>query len=76
MVYPNANTMPRFNIPGDGQYGMAKGTNNSFNNNTYNIDIALNGTNVSVDDIMNRFKAELALIGAKEGRSRALGGMY
>jgi TP901 family phage tail tape measure protein len=76
MVYPNANTMPRFNIPGDGQYGMAKGTNNSFNNNTYNIDIDLNGTNVSVDDIMNRFKAELALIGAKQGRSRALGGMY
>ena len=76
MVYPNANTMPRFNIPGEGKYGMPKGTNNSFNNNTYNIDIDLNGTNVSVDDIMNRFKAELALIGAKEGRSRALGGMY
>jgi hypothetical protein len=34
----------------------------------------LNGTNVTADDIMRRFKAELALINAKEGRVRTVGG--
>jgi hypothetical protein len=42
----------------------------------YNIDIELNGTNITVDDIMKQFKSELALIGAKEGRVRTLGGNY
>ena len=41
-----------------------------------NIDIDLNGTNISADDIMRRFKAELALINAKEGRVRTVGGSY
>jgi hypothetical protein len=71
----NVNYGPRFNLPQDGKYNMPKGINSSFNNNTYNIDIDLNGTNVTVDDIMRRFKAELALINAKEGRNRLLGGV-
>ena len=50
--------------------------NNSYNNNVYNIDIALNGTNVTVDDVMNRFKSELALVNAKQGRVRTVGGQY
>ena len=42
----------------------------------YNIDIDLNGTNVTADDIMRKFKSELALINAKEGRVRSFGGNY
>jgi len=76
MVYPNASTMPRYNIPTNTISGLNNHHNNSYNNNTYNIDIALNGTNVTVDDVMRSFKAELALINAKEGRSRIAGGKY
>ena len=75
-IYPNVNTMPRYNIPSNTIGGVNPGTNNSYNNNTYNIDIALNGTNVTADDIMRKFKAELALINAKEGRIRTVGGSY
>ena len=50
--------------------------NTSSSNIIYNIDIDLNGTNVTADDIMRKFKSELALIGAKEGRTRNLGGQY
>ncbi len=64
-----------YNIPTGTFLNNMPATSNSFNNNVYNIDIDLNGTNVSVDDIMRRFKAELALVGAKEGRMRTLGGM-
>ena len=76
-IYPNIDTMPRYNItPSAPSSAGNVGTNNSFNNNVYNIDIDLNGTNVTADDIMRRFKAELALIGAREGRSRVVGGQY
>lgn len=75
-IYPNINTMPRYNIPNNTISGVNGGMNNSYNNNTYNIDIALNGTNVTADDIMRKFKAELALINAKEGRVRTVGGKY
>ena len=75
-IYPNIETMPRYNIPSNTIGGVNPGTNNSYNNNTYNIDIALNGTNVTADDIMRKFKAELALINAKEGRIRTVGGNY
>jgi isocitrate lyase len=67
---------PSFNIPSNTISGVRGGANNSYNNNVYNIDIDLNGTNVSADDIMRRFKAELALINAKEGRVRTVGGSY
>jgi hypothetical protein len=75
-IYPNIDTMPRYNIPSNTISGVQGGANNSYNNNVYNIDIDLNGTNVSADDIMRRFKAELALINAKEGRVRTVGGSY
>jgi len=76
MVYPNASTMPRYNIPTNTISGLNNHHNNSYNNNVYNIDIALNGTNVTVDDVMRSFKSELALINAKEGRTRIAGGKY
>lgn len=75
-IYPNIETMPRYNIPSNTIGGVNSGTNNSYNNNTYNIDISLNGTNVSADDIIRKFKAELALINAKEGRVRTVGGKH
>jgi hypothetical protein len=75
-IYPNIETMPRYNIPSNTIGGVNPGTNNSYNNNTYNIDIALSGTNVTADDIMRKFKAELALINAKEGRIRTVGGNH
>ena len=69
----NINT-PRYNIPTNTISGVNGGANNSYNNNVYNIDIALNGTNVTADDVMRKFKAELALVNAREGRVRTVGG--
>ena len=65
---------PRYDIPNNIISGVKGGANNSFNNNTYNIDIKLTGTNITPDDIIRKFKAELALINAKEGRTRSFGG--
>jgi hypothetical protein len=73
MIYPNAATMPRYNIASGEVTGMRGGINSSYNNNTYSINIALNGTNVTADDVMRRFKAEMALVHAKEGRSKTVG---
>ena len=69
---PNAG--PSYNIPSNSITGVKGGANNSYNNNVYNIDIALNGTNVTADDVMRKFKAELALVNAREGRVRTVGG--
>jgi hypothetical protein len=74
MIYPNAETMPKYNIHSGEVTGMRGGVNSSYNNNTYAINIALNGTNVTADDVMRRFKTEMALVHAKEGRSRSVGG--
>jgi TP901 family phage tail tape measure protein len=74
MIYPNAATMPKYNIASGEVTGMRGGVNSSYNNNTYSINIALNGTNVTADDVMRRFKSEMALVHAKEGRSRSVGG--
>jgi hypothetical protein len=73
MVYPNAATMPRFNIPSGAKYNGMGPSNTSSSSNVYNIDIDLNGTTVTADDVLNSFKRELALINAKEGISRRVG---
>ena len=66
---------PRFNVPSAAFNGTMNGVStNSNNNNIYNIDISLNGTSVTADDVVRRFKQELALVNAKEGRSRYVGG--
>jgi len=72
-IYPNAATMPRFNIPSGTKYNGIGGSNTSNSSNVYNIDIALNGTNVTADDVINRMKREMALINAKEGINRRVG---
>jgi hypothetical protein len=72
-IYPNAATMPRFNIPTGTKYNGIGGSTTSNSSNIYNIDIALNGTNVTADDVINRMKREMALINAKEGINRRVG---
>jgi hypothetical protein len=74
IVYPNAATMPRYNIASGEVTGMRGGVNSSYNNNSYTISIALNGTNVTADDVVRRFKQEMALVNAKEGRPKNVGG--
>ena len=73
-IYPNAATMPKFDMPTDNNYRIPNITNSPNSNNMYSIDINLNGTNVTADDVMRKFKQELALINAKEGVNRYVGG--
>ena len=82
-MYPNINTMPRYNIPSNTISGVGGGPNNSYNNNVYNIDIALNGTNVTADDVMRKFEEKMSAINARQGRpitvkpnSRSFGGNH
>lgn len=75
-IIPNNIMSARYNIPSGSITGVNGMSSTSSSNIVYNIDIDLNGTNVTADDIMRKFKSELALIGAKEGRVRALGGNY
>jgi hypothetical protein len=75
-IIPNNILGAKYNIPGNTISGIKNGGNSTHSNNVYNIDIDLNGTNVTADDIMRKFKSELALINAKEGRVRSFGGNY
>jgi len=75
-IIPNSILGPSYNIARESSNSIQGGMNSSSSNIVYNIDIDLNGTNVTADDIMRKFKSELALIGAKEGRVRNLGGNY
>jgi TP901 family phage tail tape measure protein len=72
-VYPNINTMPTYNIPTGTKYNGIGPSNTLTSSNIYNIDIDLNGTTVTADDVLNSFKRELALINAKEGINRRIG---
>ena len=75
IIHPNIDTMsPRYNIASGQITGMRGGINSSSSNNNYSINIALNGTNVTADDVVRRFKQEMALVNAKEGRSKTVGG--
>jgi len=62
-----------YNIPTGTRTIGANIINSPSSNNIYNIDIDLNGTTVTADDVLNSFKRELALINAKEGISRRVG---
>jgi len=73
-IYPNIATMPRYDIPSGTKMSGVNISNSPSSNNIYNIDIALNGTTVTVDDVMRSFKQELSLVNAKEGVGRRLGG--
>jgi TP901 family phage tail tape measure protein len=73
-ISPNINTAGNYNIPNASINGMRGGSNTSSSNSVYNVSIELNGTNLTADDVMRRFKQELTLIGAKEGRARTVGG--
>jgi hypothetical protein len=75
-IIPNNKLGASYNIPSGGINSVKRSGNNSSSSNTYNIDIKLSGTNVTADDIIRKFKSELALVNAKEGRSRSFGGNY
>jgi TP901 family phage tail tape measure protein len=75
-IIPNNKLGASYHIPSGGINSVKGSANNSYNNNVYNIDIQLSGTNVTADDIMRKFKSELALVNAKEGRSRSFGGNH
>jgi hypothetical protein len=62
-----------YNIPSATRSIGANIINSPSSNNIYNIDIDLNGTTVTADDVLNSFKRELALINAKEGINRRIG---
>jgi hypothetical protein len=62
-----------YNVPSNTRSVGANIINSPSSNNVYNIDIALNGTNVTADDVLNSFKRELALVNAKEGINRRIG---
>ena len=75
MIIPNHKLMgPSFDIASSSLYNPMGLSSSSSSNNVYNIDIDLNGTNVTASDIMRSIKAEMALINAKEGRVRVSGG--
>jgi hypothetical protein len=73
MVYPNAATMPKFNIPSGTVSNGVSITNSPSSNNVYDINIVLNGTNVTAEDVIVQMKREMALVNAKEGISRRVG---
>jgi hypothetical protein len=73
-IYPNIATMPSYDIPSGTKMSGINISNSPSSNNVYNIDIALNGTTVTADDVMRSFKRELALVNAKEGIDRKIGG--
>jgi hypothetical protein len=48
----------------------------NFDYPTTNLVATNNGTNITIDDAIRGMKREMALINAKEGRVRTLGGNY
>ena len=74
MIKPNIDTA--FNIPSQQNVKMPGISNSPNSNNTYNIDIELHGTNVTVDDVMKSMEAKMKLVGATLGRPVNVGGKY
>jgi TP901 family phage tail tape measure protein len=71
MIKPNIETA--FNIPSGTKYNGVSITNSPSSNNVYDINIVLNGTNVTAEDVIVQMKREMALVNAKEGISRRVG---
>ena len=74
IIKPNIDTA--FNIPSQQNVNMPSISNSPNNNNTYNIEIELNGTNVTVDDVMKSMEAKMKLVGATLGRPVNVGGKH
>ncbi len=70
-VYPNAMTMPKYNVGGPIQYGrMAYGNPAPSNNALYNINVTLNGTDLSAEDVAQAIHKQMRVreIAAGVGR--------
>ena len=74
IIKPNIDTA--FNIPSQQNVNMPGISNSPNSNNTYNIDIELNGTNITVDDVMKSMEAKMKLVGATLGRPVNVGGKH
>jgi hypothetical protein len=74
VIKPNIDTA--FNIPSQQTTRIPNISNSPNSNNIYNIDIELNGTNVTVDDVMKSMEAKMKLVGATLGRPVNVGGKY
>jgi TP901 family phage tail tape measure protein len=74
LIKPNINTA--FNIPSQQPVRMPNISNSPNSNNTYNIDIELNGTTVTADDVMRALEAKMRRVGATLGRPINVGGNY
>ena len=75
-IYSNIATMPRYDIPSGAKLSGVNISNSPSSNNVYDINIALNGTNVTARDVIIEMKREMALVNAKEGIDRKVGGGY
>jgi TP901 family phage tail tape measure protein len=73
-IYPNIATMPRYDVGSKTQLAGVNISNSPSSNNVYDINIALNGTNVTAQDVIIEMKREMALVNAKEGINRYVGG--
>ena len=73
-IYPNIATMPRYDVGSKTQLSGVNISNSPSSNNVYDINIALNGTNVTAQDVIIEMKREMALVNAKEGINRYVGG--
>jgi TP901 family phage tail tape measure protein len=62
-----------YNIPSNTRSAGANIINSPSSNNVYDINIVLNGTNVTAEDVIVQMKREMALVNAKEGISRRVG---
>jgi hypothetical protein len=62
-----------YNIPSNTRSSGANIINSPSSNNVYDINIVLNGTNVTAEDVIVQMKREMALVNAKEGISRRVG---
>jgi hypothetical protein len=62
-----------YNIPTNTRSMGANIINSPSSNNVYDINIVLNGTNVTAEDVIVQMKREMALVNAKEGISRRVG---
>ena len=74
-IIPNNKLSAMYNIPSSnwGISGTAENSGGVYNS-TYNVKIELNGTNLSADDVYNKFEQKLAMLNAKQGRNKTIGG--
>ena len=74
-IIPNNQFNAMYNVP-NSSWGMSgsPSSGGGVYNNSYNVKIELSGTNLSADDVYNKFEQKLAMLNAKQGRNKMIGG--